>query len=34
LNRHRALGFLIEHDLFGKTAAHFSGSCSRMKGLR
>jgi hypothetical protein len=23
---------LIEHDLFGKTATHFSGSCSDVTG--
>jgi len=41
LNRHRALGFLIEHDLRanasrlsrGKTATHFSGSCSKMPSV-
>jgi hypothetical protein len=27
VNHHRAPGFLIEHDLFGKTDIRFSGSC-------
>src|SRR5262249_61238560 len=30
MNRHRALALYVEHDLFGKTASHFSGSCLRI----
>src|SRR5205807_5917702 len=28
-NRHRAFNFLLEHDVFPKSGAHFSASCSR-----